>query len=570
VIAIRIVEHLCRRLSIATLDSSAVATFLAVRRIGRRPTVLREGRTLVIAVGLACFAVCAWSVARANRLTDARLSIGARTVVTVTADQRQLDRAVDAVDPRGRFAMAAIEVSGPGTPLIGVQATRLAAVAEWPAGTTHEGIPAVSRVLTSRGVFDVNLPTGGLAVSATVSAPGVANRDLAHLDLKAWLFDPLDGTRIVDLGGLRSGRSTYESTPQIGCPCRLVGIGVLSSAKRVPSSGQIHVGLNALADRPATGAPRSASAALAPTTWRSTTDGVRVTATGSGVGFDIPMTAVVGAIGPYEAASPAMASVAGQPSALPAVVGSLAQSLAGGGDQQGTLPAQGLDGDNITVRPAVAASSLPRVRTNGVIVDLDTLERTQTRPTSPETSEQVWLGPQAPANAVNRLRTAGLHIDQVQRSSTLISQAQHTGPALAYDFMLLATLVALLVAVVGTFSVLAAGGRQRATEMVALEVTGVRRSILARSLAIEAGILALTALFGVAAGVLSAAIVLPSLPQLAAPTDTPLAYGLPAALILLVALGAVLVVVLATAGAARGILASMSPSLLRTASDDVD
>ena len=47
-------------------------------------------------------------------------------------------------------------------------------------------------------------------------------------------------------------------------------------------------------------------------------------------------------------------------------------------------------------------------------------------------------------------------------------------------------------------------------------------------------------------------------------------YALPVPLILLVALGAVLVVVLATAVAARGILASMSPSLLRTASDDVD
>ena len=112
----------------------------------------------------------------------------------------------------------------------------------------------------------------------------------------------------------------------------------------------------------------------------------------------------------------------------------------------------------------------------------------------------MWLGPRAPANAVSRLRAAGLHIDGCERSSTLISQAEHTGPALAYDFMLLATLVALLVAAVGTFSVLAAGGRQRATEMVALEVTGVRRGILARSLAIEAGILALTALFGVAAG----------------------------------------------------------------------
>jgi putative ABC transport system permease protein len=564
VIAIRIVEYLCRRLSTATLDSSAVATFLAVRRIGRRPTVLREGRTLVIAVGLACFAVCAWSVARANRLTAARFSIGARTVVTVTADQRQLDQAVDAVDPRGRFAMAATEIST--SALIGVDATRLAAVAEWPGGTTHEGIAAVSRVLTPRGVVGVNLPTGGLAVSATVSASGVANRDLAHLDLKAWLFDPPDGTRIVDLGRLRSGRSTYESTPQIGCPCRLVGIGVLSSAKRVPSSGQIQIGLNALAYRSATGAPHSASAALAPTAWRSTTASVRVMATGSAVGFEIPMTAVAGDIGPYEDKAPVMASLGAQSSVLPAVAGSVAV----GGGAQGNVAAQGLDGYNITVRPAIAAASLPRVGPNGVIVDLGTLERAQAGPTFPETSEEVWLGPQAPPNAVNRLRMAGLHIDRVQRSSTLIGQAQHTGPAVAYDFMLLATLVALLVAAVGTFSALAAGGRQRATEMVALEVTGVRRTILARSLSIEGGILALTALFGVAAGVGTAAIALPSLPQLAAPTGAPLSYALPVSLLLAVATGAVLVVMITTALAARDILTSMSPTLLRNGADDVN
>jgi hypothetical protein len=288
------------------------------------------------------------------------------------------------------------------------------------------------------------------------------------------------------------------------------------------------------------------------------------------VGFDIPMTVVAGDVGPYAKDAPVMASLAGQPSVLPAVAGARAQSLGVGAGQQDTLSEQGLDGNTISVRAAVAAASLPRIGPDGVIVDLGTLERAQVGPTFPSTSEQVWLGPQAPPDAVSRLRKAGLDISQVQRSSTLISEARHTGPALAYDFMLLATLVALLVAAVGTFSVLAAGGRQRATEMVALEVTGVRRSILARSLAIEAAILALTALFGVAAGVLSAAIVLPSLPQLAAPTDTPLSYALPVPLILLVALGAVLVVVLATAVAARGILASMSPSLLRTASDDVD
>ena len=570
VIAIRIVEYLCRRLSAATLDSSAVAVFLAVRRIGRRPTALREGRTLVIAVALACFAVSAWWVALGNRLTAATFSIGARTVVTVTADDRRLEQAVDEVDPRGRFAMAAIQVFGPGTPLIGVDAKRLAAAAEWPGGTTDESVAAVIRALTPSTVSEVNLLSGTLAVSTNVSASGAASQDLAHLALTAWLFDPQDGTFTVSLGRLRVGRSTYQSVAQTNCPCRLVGIGVLPSATHVPSSGQIHLAVNALTYRSGMGVPHSARAELTPADWRSSMTGIRVIATGSRVGIDIPMTAVSGDIG-YGGVSSVMASIAFAPSVLPAVAGRSAESLAVGGGQDGALPVQGLDGDNITVRPAVvAAGSLPRIGPGGVIVDLAALERAQTRPTGPEASEEVWLGPQAPANAVSRLRVAGLRIDEVQRSSTLISQADHSGPALAYDFMLLATLVALLVAAVGTFSVLAAGSRQRATEMVALEVTGVPRTTLARSLAIEAGILALTALFGVAAGAGSAAIVLPSLPQLAAPTAAPLSYALPVSLLLAAAAGAVAVVMIATALAARGILTGMSPILLRNAADDVD
>src|SRR6185437_11379545 len=174
VIAIRIVEYVCRRLSTATYDSSAVSSFLAVRRIGRRPTVLREGRTLVIAVGLACFAVCAWSVARANQLTDARFSTGARTVVNVTADALQLDQAVHAVDPGGRFAMAAVEIKSSSTLLMGIDATRLPAVAAWPGGTTRESVAAVSRALAPKTVFDVILANGAVTIAADVSASGAA------------------------------------------------------------------------------------------------------------------------------------------------------------------------------------------------------------------------------------------------------------------------------------------------------------------------------------------------------------------------------------------------------------
>jgi putative ABC transport system permease protein len=569
VIAIRIVEYVCRRLSAATLDSSAVALFLAVRQVGRRPTALREGRTLVIAVALACFAVSAWSVARANRVIAATFSIGARTVVTGATDDRQLVRAVDTVDPRGRFAMAAIQTTGAGTPVIGVDATRLAAVAAWPGGTTHESAAAVSRALTPKTIPAASLASGELAVSANVSASGAASRELGHLYLAAWLFDRVDGTFTVDLGRLRSGTSIYQGVAQQNCPCRLVGVGVLPSAKRVPSSGRVRLGVNALTYPSGAGVAHTARTGLGATDWRSSVTGIRVTATGAELSIDIPMTAVRSDIG-YEGSSSVMASLAGAPSVIPAVAGSFAQSLAAGGGTYGTLPVQGLDGYNITVRPAVAAASLPRIGPGGVIVDLGMLERVQTAPTFSEAQEEVWLGPHAPANALTRLRAAGVHIEQVQRSSTLIRQAQHTGPALAYDFMLLATLLALLVAAVGTFSVLAAGGRGRATEMVALEVAGVRRPILARSLAIEAGILALTALFGVAAGAGSAAIVLPSLPQLAGPSEAPLSFALPVSLLLAAAAAAVLVVILATALARRGILTAMSPTLLRNAADDVD
>jgi putative ABC transport system permease protein len=330
----------------------------------------------------------------------ARFAIGARTVITVTADDRQLDQAIDRVDPRGRFAMAAIETYPLGTPLIAIDAARLAAVAEWPRGTTRESVAAVSRALTPRGVSDVTLANGALALSANVSAAGAASRDLAHLYLAAWLFDPQDGTRIVDLGRLRSGRSTYQGVPQTSCPCRLVGIGVLPNAKQVPSSGQIHLGLGALTYHSGTGVPQSARAELTQTAWRSNTAGVRVIATGSGVGFDIPMTAVVGDSGPSEGEPLVMASLAGQPSVLPAVAGSRAESLAVDGGQQGTLPVQGLDSNTITVRPVVVAASVPRIGPGGVFVDLGTLERAQAGPTVAVTSEQVWLGPRAPPNAV--------------------------------------------------------------------------------------------------------------------------------------------------------------------------
>jgi hypothetical protein len=214
------------------------------------------------------------------------------------------------------------------------------------------------------------------------------------------------------------------------------------------------------------------------------------------------------------------------------------------------------------------ASAIPRLGSDAVLVDLRVLRRVQVNPTISQASDQVWLGPAAPSDAITRLQRAGLQIDQVQLASTVFRGLQRSGPALADDFLLLATIAALLAAAASTLGALGATVRQRATELTALEVGGISRLVLARSLAIETGVMVVTALFGAVAGVVAAAMAIPSLPVLASPSLVPLHYGLPVGLLVLVSVAAIAVVVAASAGVSVVLVRRMSPVLLRTAPND--
>jgi predicted lysophospholipase L1 biosynthesis ABC-type transport system permease subunit len=183
-------------------------------------------------------------------------------------------------------------------------------------------------------------------------------------------------------------------------------------------------------------------------------------------------------------------------------------------------------------------------------------------------ADQVWIGPAAPANALARLHRAGLTVDGVDHASSVFQRLQRSGPALADDFMLVATIVALLAAAASTLGAVGATTRQRATELTALEVGGVRRRVLARSLALESVILAATALFGTIAGIVAAVMAVPSLPELANPSLVPLRYGLPGVLLALVSVAVVVAVLVATGTVGLFLIRRMSPSLLRTAPND--
>jgi putative ABC transport system permease protein len=569
VIAVQLVLFACRLGVSASAYSQRVGTFLALRQIVRRPVVLRHARVLIIALCLACFAAAAWSVARTNRASAASFSVGTSTVATVTPQGVGLEQAVDRVDPGGRYAMAAVTVRTQNSYLLAVDARRLPVAASWPKGISRSTVLATSRALDPRTAPEVTLAGASVRLTATTSATPRLAAGLAHLDVGLWVFNDQIGTSIVSLGELHRGAFTYRGSLALACPggCRLAGLGLVPApGRQAPSSGDIELDLT----RISTSSPSGSSAALAADLfaggWRSTATGVRVDGgTGGGLTFAIPASATSAYTGAAGASIPPMVSLADHPAILPGAVTSNVQSLNGNAALREPVPTQGLDGNSVSVSPTVTASALPRLGSYAVMVDLDLLGRAQVSPTSAFASDQVWLGPSAPKDVLARLQAAGLRVDSVQRASALFRQLERSGPALADDFLLLATVAALLVAAASTLGALGATTRQRATELTALEVAGVSRRVLARSLAVESGILAGTALFGAGAGVLAALMAIPSLPELATPSVIPLQYGLPGILIAAVSASVIGAVLAASIAMSVILIRRMSPSLLRTA-----
>ena len=566
VIAVQCVLLACRAGVSASAYSDRIAIFLALRQIVRRPAAMRQTRVLIIALCLACFAVSAWSVAHSNRAAAATFTVGAKEVVTVTPRGVGLMQAVDRADPRGRFAMAAVQITTASSTVLAVDAARLTAALPWPNDISRTSLPAASHLLAPSTAPTIKLPDTSVRLTATAAVSG-ASRGFKNLEVGLWAFNPQAGTTIVDLGRLHLGEWTYGGTLGVGCSggCRLAGLGLIPAPGRnAPASGAVRFTVTGLSAGAA-----SASTPLgfdpSPRSWRSADASIRIqTGAAGGLALVVPASAIANYTGAVGYATAPMVSPADHPTVLPAAVTSEIESING----VAGVRIAGFDGNTLTVASSITASALPRVGDNAAMVDLDLLSRSQVGPTIPDTADQVWLGPAAPSDAIARLQAAGLRIDRIETASAVLHQLDQSAPALADDFLLVATIVALLAAAASTLGALGANTRQRATELTALELTGVPRTVLARSLALESAVLALTALFGVAGGVLAAIIAIPSLPELGAPALIPLQYELPGGLVAAVSAVVVAVILLATAAVAAVLVHRMSPVLLRMAPND--
>jgi hypothetical protein len=572
VLAVRLMLLLCRWGVDLTAMSTWVPGMLALRQVARRPAILREGRVLIVTLCLACFGVSAWSIAKSNRETAATFAVGAATVVTVNPHGTDLLAAVDKVDPHGRFAMAVVQGSTSGTALLGVDPSRLAAVGFWPSGITSATLGQIARKLAPATPPTVRLPAGVVRFDAHVSGTGELATHLAGFDLNAWVFNPQVGTTIVKLGTLRPGDETYTGSTRFYCDggCRLVGIGVVpQTPSPIDTPGSIDLTLKGVAAGATENSLHAVPADLSAGGWRTVSEGVTALRTPSDeLGFQIPTAALAVYEGGLTNTSLPMFNVADYPLNIPGIVGP--GSLNGAVTSYGkrSISTIGLDGNSISIAPVLTASSLPRVGSDGQLVDLSFLTRAQADPLGAGATQEVWLNSAAPADAISRLAAAGLTVDGVQRAGDVATSIEQAGPELAYDFMLLATLVALLAGATSSLGLLGSELRDRATELTALEVAGVRRPMLVRALWLESLILVVTAMFGALAGIVGSALAIPSLPEPAATLGAPRSYALPWPLLLAVCAGMIILIAGASVVSTAGLLRRMSPSLLWSGSDD--
>ncbi len=489
-----------------TRGSRRIGGFVALRQVARRPSGLRIVVLLAVAFALTTFTVAAWSVSSTNRSARAATEIGASAVLTVDPGRVNLVEAVRRLDPTGQHAMAAAEyfpfANEPGGRLVAVDATRLAAVASWRSDYAAEPLRDLAGWLHPTTAPSVVVT--GRQLALTVTASDLTGSGTAQLQVD--VRSPATGAASILLGRIRPGRQVYVGAiPMCAAGCELTGFGVPNGlADLTPRSGRLLY--SAMAVRPSSAAAWTPVGAEFATPGRWTgyrlsapakANQVAATPAGLRLTYDAQYADVPG-VSPFDA-----------PSLLPAVLAGAAVDNPVVGRP---TTVTGLDGTKLPVRIAATTRVLPRAGGTGTMLDLEYADRALGGRAYLAT-RQVWLTADAPADFAARLRGAG--VDVLGRTTAADRRAvlARQGPALALLLFLCAAALAALLAAGATIVSIYLAGRRRAFELAAMRAVGVPRSQLLRACLGEQLLLLLSGVvLGTIAGLLGAAVALPSMP----------------------------------------------------------
>ena len=514
-LGVRLLPPICRALVPVTRATRRVGLFLALRQVSRRPAGLRLASLLAIALGLATFAVAGETVALANRSARAKAELGAAQVASV--QYSAADNPVAAVakaDPTGRWAMAAATwLPDGGDSVVGrvlaVDGHRLAAVGLPAAG--GPSVATIQREIVAASVPTVTVTAPQMRVRITATGLSAGVEPDVELDFQA-SRKPLVA---VSTGPLRAGTHYYVARVPCSAGCNLQGItwnrpinatraqtGTLLVTQLATGDGQSWTTLETYLTRP--GAWR-ASVPLG-----TARDSVEATATGVLDRYE-NMDGGYGGI-----------TYSSNPSPLP-VVATHRAVVSGAGAP--TVLAM-TDATQISAPFAVQqyARVLPGVLDDGLIVDVNYLSR-QLPAFAGEATWSVWLGRQAPADAISRLRAAGLIVQSVTTEHHRVIVLGRQGPALALLLLLGCAVAGTVLAVGGTAISVSASSRRRSYELAALRTIGISARMLLRAGVYEQLLLLGTAVvLGVPGGFFAARLAIPAIPEFSDITPVTLHY----------------------------------------------
>ncbi len=538
VIGLRLAAVVIRAVIARNGETSRVAWFLALRQIGRRPSVLRQLLPLTAATAVLLFAVGSFFLASSNRSLVAHFDVGAARVVDVTAPPLfNLEAAVRRADPSGREAMAVAYYSSPTGELLGVDTSRLAAVGVWPSALAPESLADLAHELSPRVPPGVSF--SGDALRLTL---GVAE-GTPRIELGVSIFgETYQNSKTIFVGPIVAGLHNY-TIPLAGLctgTCRLTGLAPNWVNPFNPYSKKVAFVLHGVAERQGGQWRDVRFGAGHPGTWDAQPSSIHVTSTGRPccqVAFSIP--------GVQLQSSGLILSPVNLPAATPAIVSTRIEITDPPVPPRGNLTLN-LDGSLLTVHPLAFVSTLPLLGDHGALVDYVFAQRAIIRRGN-DTTYQVWLAPSASPAILQRLRTDGVVIGPIALASTRLGELDHSGVALAYTVALFVAPIAALLAI-GTVSfVIVLDGRRRRREFTSLSLDGVPTATVRRALLVEnAMVLGVALVVGAAIGFATDSLAFTSLPEFAAGTGgLPISRAVP----ITPFLGAVAILALLLAGA---------------------
>lgn len=569
VVASRAVSGVARLAFSATRASGAVASFVSVRQLARRPTGRRTFGVLTVAVALVSFAVSSGAVLAQNRHDRALVDVGASVVVHVVPDSRTEDRVRAVDDGRGQVT-AVFEGSTVAAATTGVFDGPAAASASptvlvvdpatfGSVGYWREDFGSASLVDLVRPL-SVPPPAAPTITGNRIALDVVATTVPPLLTLAVDLTDAQGNPVTSTLGALSEGTRTYtgDVACTAGCEVRRIYL-TRPSVETRPLVTSFTVTDLRGDDDASSPSPRFDAvnwSPLNPILALQTHPAETVSVGSGGVRVAIVVSGRPGD------RVPGFGAAAGAVTRQPALV---ATGVVAGGDSDVTVqsPANG----QFLVTPAGRVDIVPRAGDRGIVLARDWARAASPSGYSALAPNEVWLAAGAPTDTVDRLRAAGVVVTGVDLADDRAQELSRQGPAFVSALSIAGGVVSVVLAAAAVVLTLALLARRRIFELSAMRALGIRAPRLIASVAIEQGALVVAAaVSGLLVGAAAVALALPALPAYVdRPAYPAFLVDQPLGLLLAVGASVALVLVAAVTVSAAVLVRSAAPSRLREA-----